>query len=90
MILARVIGTAVTTVSTPDYKNHRLLVVQPFVMPGDIPNEDFLALDNTCAGVGDVVLINREGNGNRQALGNPASCVNSLIVAIVDSVEITR
>jgi microcompartment protein CcmK/EutM len=89
MILARVIGTVVTTISTPDYKDHRLLVVQPLVLAGDTANEDFIALDNTQAGVGDVVIVNREGNGNRQALGNPASCVNSLIVAIVDSVEIS-
>lgn len=88
MILGRVIGTVVTTISTTDYKNRKLLVIQPLVLPGEPANEDFIALDNTHAGVGDVVVVNREGNGNRQALGNPNSCVNSLIVAIVDSVAI--
>ncbi len=88
MILARVTGTVVTTISTHDYKNRRLLVVQPLVMAGETANEDFIALDNTNAGIGDTVLINREGNGNRQALGNPDGCVNSVIVGIVDSVEI--
>lgn len=88
MILAKVIGTVVTTISTPDYKNRRLLVVQPLILDGETANEDFIALDNTQAGIGDTVLINREGNGNRQALQNPDGCVNSVIVGIVDSVEI--
>jgi ethanolamine utilization protein EutN len=89
MILAKVTGTVVATISTPDYKNRRLLVVQPLVLDGETASEDFIALDNTQAGIGDTVLINREGNGNRQVLGNPDSCVNSVIVGIVDSVQIS-
>jgi ethanolamine utilization protein EutN len=89
MILAKVTGTVVTTISTPDYKNRRLLVVQPLVLEGDKANEDFIALDNTQAGIGDTVLVNREGNGNRQALQNPDGCVNSVIVGIIDSVQIS-
>jgi microcompartment protein CcmK/EutM len=89
MILAKVTGTVVTTVSHADYKNRRLLVVQPLVLEGDKANEDFIALDNTQAGIGDTVLVNREGNGNRQALQNPDGCVNSVIVGIIDSVQIS-
>ena len=88
MILAKVTGTVVTTISTSDYKNHRLLVVKPLVMEGDNPNEEFIALDNTQAGIGDTVLVNREGSGARQVLRNPDACVISVIVAIVDSVFI--
>ena len=86
MILGKVLGTVVTTISHRDYKNRRLLVVQPLVLPGDSPGEDFIALDNTQAGIGDTVLVNREGNGARQALKNPDACVISVIVGIVDSV----
>ncbi len=85
MIIGKVIGTVVTTISHQDYKNRRLLVVQPLTLPGDEPTEDFIALDNTQAGVGDTVLVNREGNGARQALKNPDACVISVIVGIVDS-----
>jgi len=88
MILAKVIGTVVTTISHPHYKNRRLLVVQPLFMEGDNANEDFLALDNTQAGIGDTVLINREGGGARQVLNNPDACIISVIVGIVDSVFI--
>jgi microcompartment protein CcmK/EutM len=88
MILAKVVGTVVTTLSHRDFKNRRLLVVQPLTLEGDAVDEDFIALDNTHAGIGDTVLINREGNGARQVLNNPDAFVISVIVGIVDSVFI--
>jgi microcompartment protein CcmK/EutM len=88
MILGKVVGTVVTTISHPDYKNRRLMVVQPLGLEGEGPDEDFIALDNTQAGIGDTVLVNREGNGARQVLQNPNACVISVIVGIVDSVHI--
>ena len=90
MIIGRVVGTVVTTISHRDYKNRRLLVVQPLVLERDTsaPDEDFIALDNTQAGIGDTVLVNREGNGARQVLKNPDACVISVIVGIVDSVSL--
>jgi microcompartment protein CcmK/EutM len=88
MILAKVVGTVVTTIGHRDYKNRRLLVVQPLGLAQEVPDEDFIALDNTQAGIGDTVLINREGNGARQVLANPDACVISVIVGIVDSVFI--
>jgi microcompartment protein CcmK/EutM len=88
MILGKVTGTVVTTISHPHYKNRRLLVVQPLTLPDDQPEGDFVALDNSQAGVGDTVLVNREGNGARQILDNPDGCVISVIVGIVDSLHI--
>jgi ethanolamine utilization protein EutN len=88
MILAKVVGTVVTTISHPHYKNRRLLVCQPLVLAGEKTDDDFLALDATHAGIGDTVLINREGSGARQVLSNPDACIISVIVGIVDSVQI--
>lgn len=88
MILGKVVGTVVTTVSHAHYKNRRLLVVQPMLVEGESADEDFIALDNTQAGIGDTVLVNREGNGARQALNILDGCVISVIVGIVDSVSL--
>lgn len=88
MILAKVVGTVVTTISHVHFKNRRLLVVQPLVTEGENAEEDFIAIDNTHAGIGDTVLINREGNGARQVLKNPDACIISVILGIVDSVHI--
>ncbi len=90
MILGKVTGTVVTTISHPHYKNRRMLVVQPLTLPGDPPEGDFVALDNSQAGIGDTVLVNREGNGARQILNNPDACVISVIVGIVDSLYISE
>ncbi len=88
MIIGKVTGTVVTTLSHAAFKHRRLLVVQPLTLPGEQPTGDFIALDNTQAGVGDTVLVNREGNGARQVLSNPDAPVTSVIVGIVDSVSI--
>ncbi|MDP3449818.1 MAG: EutN/CcmL family microcompartment protein [Anaerolineaceae bacterium] len=88
MILAKVIGTVVTTISHPGFKHRKLLVVQPLVMEGEKADDDFVALDAMQAGIGDTVLINREGGGARQVLRDPDAPVISVIVGIVDSVNI--
>ncbi len=88
MILGKVVGTVVTTLSHPDFKQRRLLVIQPLGLEGDKADEDFLALDSTQAGIGDTVLVNREGSGARQVLKNPDACIISVVVGIVDSVFI--
>lgn len=88
MIVGKVVGTVVTTISHPHYKDRRLLVVQPLIMPGGKADDDFIALDVTQAGIGDTVLVNREGSGARQVLKNPDACVISVIVGIIDSIYI--
>jgi ethanolamine utilization protein EutN len=88
MVIGKVVGTVVTTISHPHYKHRRLLVVQPLGLAGQPEDGDFLALDTTQAGIGDTVLVNREGNGARQVLNNPEGAVISVIVGIIDSVEL--
>lgn len=88
MVIGKVVGTVVTTLSHAHYKNRRLLVIQPMVMPGETAGDDFLAIDNTHAGIGDTVLVNREGSGARQVLKNPDACIISVIVGIIDSILI--
>jgi microcompartment protein CcmK/EutM len=88
MIIGKVVGTVVTTISHPHYRNRRLLVVQPMVGQDDQDDPDFIAIDHAHAGVGDTVLVNREGNGARQVLDLPGGSIISVIIGIVDSVSI--
>jgi len=90
MIIAKVVGTVVTTVSHAAFKNRRLLVVQPLSLEEEDNSGDFIALDNSQAGIGDTVLIIREGSGARQVMNNKDACVISVIVGIVDSVNIAE
>lgn len=90
MKLARVKGTVVATIKHPTFVGRKLLVVQPLDEAGEEKGDSFLAIDMVQAGAGDIVLVNQEGNGNRQLLKMGAQVpVRSLIVGIVDAVETT-
>jgi microcompartment protein CcmK/EutM len=89
--LCRVEGSVVATAHHPAFDGRKLLVVQP-VEPGDgglrPAGTSFLAVDDVQAGVGDLVLVMREGNGVRQLVKMGAQVpIRSLIVAIVDDVQ---
>jgi ethanolamine utilization protein EutN len=88
MKLGRVKGTVVATIKHPTFNGRKLLVVQPLDEKGEEKGDSFLAIDMVQAGTGDIVLVNQEGNGNRQLLKMGAQVpVRSLIVGIVDAVE---
>jgi microcompartment protein CcmK/EutM len=88
MRLCRVLGTVVATAKHPTYHGHKLLVVQPLDEKGERVGSSFLAVDVVQAGVGDLVLVMSEGNGVRQILKQQILPIRSLIVGIVDQVEV--
>ncbi len=57
MILAKVVGTVVTTISHPDYKNRRLLVVQPLALP----DVKFVPVDLALVGIVDELEVRPDG-----------------------------
>jgi hypothetical protein len=87
MILARVIGNAVSTVKHPCFEGRSVLIVQPVGLDGKTPlGASFLSVDSVQAGVGDLVLAAREGNTARQILGSDADPFHSVILGIVDAI----
>ncbi len=88
MELGKVVGTVVTSVGHEHYKNRRILIIRSLTTQSESSSDDFIALDNSQAGIGDTVLVLREGTGARQVLENPASSIISVIVGIVDSVHL--
>ena len=87
MLIAKVIGTLVSTIKHPAYHGFKLLVVQPLHLPGARPDDDFVAIDHAQAGSGDTVLVLREGSGARQVTNIPDAPIISVVVGILDSVE---
>ena len=92
MILGRVTGTVVSSAKHPAYEGRKLLLVQPIDEAGGAAGDELIAVDNAQAGVGDTVLILREGNGVRQILGATGQRLPllELIVAIVDEVQLAE
>ena len=88
MILARVVGNVVATQKNERYEGGRILVVQPINPDGSFAGEELLALDSVDAGVGDTVVVVREGwSASTASTGSPGAAIDSAIVGVVDTIE---
>ena len=87
MVIAKVVGTVVSTVKHPAYQGYKLQMVQPLHLAGQSEEAAFVALDNAQAGVGDTVLVMREGNSARQITQIKDAPIISMIVGVLDSIE---
>lgn len=89
MNLCKVLGTVTATEKHPAFAARRLLVVQPVDESGQPLGKSFIAVDESSqSGPGDTVLVLREGNGVRQILKDRALPIRSLIVGVVDQVDV--
>ena len=89
MKLARVVGTVISTINVPVYDDRTLLLCD-LVAPDGSPGDGYLiAVDTVGAGAGETVLLIDEGNSARQILGATDAPVRTLIVGIVDVVEVS-
>ena len=88
MKLARVVGTVVSTINSPDF-DARTLLICDLLGPGLQPAGGYLiAVDTVGAGAGEIVLLLDEGNSARQILRSPAAPIRTLVVGIVDEVTV--
>ena len=88
MKLCRVKGNVVASVKHPTYRGHKLMIVQPLDETQKDAGEVFLAVDLVQAGPGDTVLVMQEGNGVRQILKQQKLPIRSVIIGIVDAVDL--
>ncbi len=88
MTICKVIGTLVATQKNEHLRDKKILIVQPVDLNGNIIGRDILALDSVDAGVGDMVLVIQEGQGAAQVFNNKKMPVHSVIVAVIDGMEV--
>jgi len=89
MNLCQVLGTVTATEKHPAFAGRRLMVVQPLDEAKQPMGKSFIAVDERSqSGPGDIVLVMREGNGVRQLLRDKTLPIRSLIVAVVDEVDV--
>ncbi len=90
MILARVKGNIVATQKNSYLVGHKLLTIHPIDLSGNLlGKKDVIAIDTVDAGIGDTVLVVQEGAAAAQILGHRKAPVHSMIVAVVDKIEIS-
>lgn len=88
MKLARVVGTVVSTVNVPVFEGRKLLLCDVVTADGAPVGGYMIAVDTVGAGTGETVLLMDEGNSARQILGARDAPVRTLVVGIVDHVEL--
>jgi len=88
MILAKVIGSVVSTIKHDCYKNRKIMLVRPIHPDGTEKKDTLVAVDIVHAGIGDTVIVASEGRAASELLG--FSCripLRSVIVGVVDKIR---
>jgi microcompartment protein CcmK/EutM len=89
LLLAKVKGNVVSTQKNSHLRGHKLLLIQQIDLNGNyIGKKDIIALDLIDSGKGDIVLVVQEGAAVMQILGHKKAPVHTMIVAIVDKLDV--
>ena len=90
MMVANVLGPVVAPVQHPFYDGKKLLLVEPLDpvtgKPG--PEGSLVAVDRVGAGAGERVLVLKEGSSARSLFGQEHAPVRTVIVGIIDEIEL--
>jgi microcompartment protein CcmK/EutM len=89
MILGRITGNVVSTVHHPVIEGRKLLLAERLDERCKPTGAYLIALDGIGAGRGEIVLILDEGSGARQILDDASAPVRSMVVGIVDGVDLS-
>ena len=89
MLLAKVIANVVADTKIDDYKNLKIMMIQPIDHKGRDNGEMRLAVDHAQAGIGDIVIVCDEGGSARMLLDAPTiMTIRTVIAGIVDEVTV--
>lgn len=87
MILAKVIGTVVSTQKDESLHSLRFMVVQPVDVEGNPTGAHVVAVDAVGSGPGEIVLYCTGSSARQTAITNNRPC-DAVIMAIVDQWEV--
>ncbi len=87
MKICRVTGDVVSTIKYELFESEKLLIVQPLDLTGEPAGADMIAFDIVSAGIGDIVLVLREGGAAAQLLGKPKLPAHCVVVAVIDKMD---
>ncbi len=87
MQICRVTGDVVSTIKYELFDSEKLLIVQPLDLTGKPKGADMIAFDIVDAGIGDIVLVLREGGAAALLLGKPNLPAHCVVVAVIDKMD---
>jgi len=87
MLIARVIGTTISTIKDEMLKGRKLLILRQTDETGTPYGKPYVAVDTVDAGEGDLVLT-AHGSSGRQTNITKNSPVDAVIMAVIDHLVI--
>lgn len=87
MLIAKVVGTTVSTIKDEQLSGRKLLILWQTDEKGEPVGKPYVAVDTVDAGAGDLVLT-CAGSSARQTSITKDTPVDAVIMSIVDSLEV--
>ena len=87
MLIAKVIGTTVSTIKDEMLIGRKLLILRQTDETGTPFGKPYVAVDTLDAGVGDLVLT-AHGSSGRQTALTKNSPVDAVIMAVIDHLDV--
>ena len=87
MLIARVVGTAISTIKDEKVKGRKLLVLKQTDPAGNLIGKPYVAVDLVDAGEGELVLTGH-GSSARQTHLTKDCPVDAVVVAVIDHLNV--
>ena len=87
MLIAKVIGTTISTIKDENLIGRKLLILRQTDETGTAYGKPYVAVDTLDAGIGDLVLT-AHGSSGRQTYLTKNSPVDAVIMAVIDHMEL--
>lgn len=86
MLIARVVGSAVSTIKDSKLTGLKLLIVREATPQNELVGDPFVAADTVGAGEGELVLV-ATGSAARYTQKTFDAAIDAAIIGVIDSLE---